>query len=75
MSHKPSEPASRPTPPQDRYLPGDPIPVPDASEANTESTWALFSDAPRPAEPDFLDTVPSSLLEEEHLASPPKKSE
>lgn len=75
MSHKPSEPASRPIPQQDHYLPGDPIPVPDASEANTESTWAHFSDLPRPAEPDFLDTVPSSLLEDEHLASAPRKAE
>lgn len=40
-------------------MPGDPIPVPDAVEANTASTWALFSDVPPPPEPDFLDTVPN----------------
>ena len=44
-------------------MPGDPIPVPQAVEANSESTWALFSDVPRLPEPDFLETVPMSLTE------------
>jgi hypothetical protein len=60
---------------QERYIPGDPIPVPDAVEANTESSWALFSDVPRRAEPDFLNTVPASLLDEELAAIVRKKTE
>lgn len=79
MNNKPPA----PTPPSasshekslDRYIPGDPIPVPDAIEANTESSWALFSDVPRPPEPDFLDTVPASLLDEELAAVVLKKME
>ncbi|MBK6567737.1 MAG: hypothetical protein IPI09_16450 [Burkholderiales bacterium] len=60
----PTKPAAPPTTPeQDRYMPGDPIPVPQAVEANSESTWALFSDVPRLPEPDFLETVPMSLTE------------
>lgn len=50
-------------------MPGDPIPVPDAVEANTESTWALFSDVPHQPEPDFLDTVPASMLYEDLAAT------
>ena len=53
----------------ERYMPGDPIPVPDAVEANTESTWALFSDVPHQPEPDFLDTVPASMLYEDLAAT------
>lgn len=49
-------------------MPGDPIPVPDATEANTESTWALFSDVQRQPDPEFLDTVPASVLDEEIAA-------
>lgn len=59
----------------ERYLPGDPIPVPDAVEANTESSWALFSEVPRQPEPDFLDTVPASLLEDELAATLRKRTE
>lgn len=76
---KPPEPAAPPKPerPQDRYMPGDPIPVPDAVEANTESTWALFSDVPRQPdpEPEFLDTVPASMLDEELAAKLRKRTE
>ena len=68
MINKPSVPNAPPKPPQERsqerYLPGDPIPVPEAIEADTESNWALFSDVPREPEPDFLDTVPASMLAE-----------
>ena len=58
-------------------MPGDPIPVPDAVEANTESSWALFSDVQRQPDPEFLDTVPASLLDEEIAAAmaPKKKTE
>lgn len=78
MNNKPPAPAPRPPAaerPTERYLPGDPIPVPDAIEANTESTWALFSDVPRQPEPDFLDTVPASMLEEDLAATLRKRTE
>ncbi|MES2949111.1 MAG: hypothetical protein V4858_11275 [Pseudomonadota bacterium] len=75
MNTKPPAPASKPATAAERYLPGDPIPVPDAVEANTESTWALFSDVPRQPEPDFLDTVPASMLDEELAAVLRKKTE
>ena len=52
-------------------MPGDPIPVPQAVEANSESTWALFSDVPRLPESDFLETVPMSLAEELLIRMPP----
>ncbi len=52
-------------------MPGDPIPIPDAVEADTESAWALFSGAPKPPEPDFLDTVPASILEEQAINTMP----
>ncbi len=55
-------------------MPGDPIPVPEAVEANSDSTWAMFSDSPPPPEGEFLDTVPASLLEEAALATPPNKN-
>lgn len=72
MNTKPKVPASRPAPDrdQDRYLPGDPIPVPHAVEADTESNWALFSNVVRPTEPDFLDTVPASMPQEPSVPPP-----
>lgn len=79
MNQKPPAPASTPPPKpersQERYMPGDPIPVPDAVEANTESSWALFSDVPRQPDPDFLDTVPASMLEEDIAATVRKRTE
>lgn len=60
---------------QDCYIQGDPIPVPHAVEANTDSSWALFSDMLRKPEPDFLDTVPVSPLDEELAAIVRKKTE
>jgi hypothetical protein len=44
------------------------------SEANTESTWALFSDAPPLPDTDFQDTVPASVLEEQALKAAPVAS-
>lgn len=83
MSTKPEHPAAKPPaassaqPAQERYMPGDPIPVPDATEANTESSWALFSDVKRQPDPEFLDTVPASLLDEDMVAgiAPKNKTE
>ncbi len=64
MKNKSDEPASTrsPTQAQDRYQPGDPIPVPEVSEANTESAWALFSELAQIAED--VKTVPASLMNE-----------
>ena len=79
MNNKQPTPAQRtaqtPEKLQERYMPGDPIPVPEAVEANTESTWALFSDVPRQPDPEYMDTVPASLLDEELAASGRKKTE
>ncbi|MES2585105.1 MAG: hypothetical protein V4627_20445 [Pseudomonadota bacterium] len=79
MNNKPPAATSPPPSSQERsperYMPGDPIPVPDAVEANTESTWALFSDVPRQPEPDFLDTVPASMLDEDLAATVRKRTE
>ena len=79
MNNKPPAPTSTPKSPQERtqerYLPGDPIPVPDAMESNTESNWALFSDVQSEPEPDFLDTVPASLLDEKLTGTPSKRTE
>lgn len=74
MSTKPPAPTPDPIPAQDRYMPGDPIPVAEAVEADSESTWAMFSNSPPPPEVEFLDTVPASLLEEAALATPPQKN-
>ena len=66
MSTKPAVPKS-PTAPE-RYMPGDPIPVPDAVEASSESAWALFNDGQPASDTDFLDTVPASILDEQTAA-------
>jgi hypothetical protein len=80
VTNKPSPPAfpsksSAPDKSKERYMQGDPIPVPDAVEANTESSWALFDDVPRPPEPEFLDTLPASLLDEKLVAPIRKQTE
>lgn len=49
---KPREPALEP------YVRGDPIPLPDASETNTETTWALFSELSATENMRYADTVP-----------------
>jgi hypothetical protein len=72
MNKKPPEPVTKPAPELDRYMPGDPIPVPHAVEADTESAWALFSDTARADEPDFVDTEPASALQEHSVSTPPK---
>lgn len=67
MKNEPEEPASTQPPTQaqaqDRYQPGDPIPVPEVSEANTESAWALFSELAK--DPDLQKTMPASLMDEQ----------
>jgi hypothetical protein len=64
MTKKPQEPAPYHTPDTDRYMPGDPIPVPHAVEADSESVWAHFTDTVQHDEPDFADTVAASSLED-----------
>ena len=48
-------------------MPGDPIPVADAVEADSESAWAHFSGLAHTEEPDFADTVPASAEEEQAI--------
>ena len=48
---------------EDRYLPGDPIPVPDAIETNTDSAWAMWQDSAQEPRPTFDETVPMTLEE------------
>lgn len=40
------------------YHPGDPIPAADATELNTDTTWALWSDLAASENRGFADTVP-----------------
>ncbi len=48
--------------PEDAYVPGDPIPVPEAVETNTDSAWALWNDSTQEAKTTGFDaTVPMSL--------------
>ncbi len=47
---------------EDGYLPGDPIPVPEAIEMDTDSAWAMWQDSTQePKPPTFDETVPMSL--------------
>lgn len=61
----PSAPAAaKPGPAGDRpYLPGDPIPTPEALERNTDSAWALFNHLQEGHERGFADTQPPGFLE------------
>ena len=57
--NKPGAPgAPPPKKPEDRYFPGDPIPVPEAIERDTDSAWAMWEDSVQPPSPDtnFADT-------------------
>ncbi len=74
MSAKPTDPNARKEPLAERYMPGDPIPAAEAVEANSESSWAMFSDSLSPQEADFPETVPASLGDLATLTTPPKKT-
>lgn len=65
MTKKTQEQTAPSTPETDRYMPGDPIPVPHAVEADSESAWAHFTADHADGEPDFADTVPASAQERE----------
>lgn len=43
LPHAPAAPARRPE--SDVYYPGDAIPVPDVIETDSDSAWAMWSDA------------------------------
>jgi len=65
---KPTPPAAAPTPaapepikPEDRYIPGDPIPVAEAVESDTESAWARFSEMPEDDDNEFPETQVAPL--------------
>lgn len=74
MPNKPPETVSKPAPDTDRYMQGDPIPVPEATEANSASAWALFSDTLPPQDTDFLDTVAAPHTDEPPVAPLPDKA-
>jgi hypothetical protein len=74
MKKKQQEPAANATRDTDQYMPGDPIPVPHAVEADSESVWAHFTDTAQPDEPDFADTVPASAMEISAIDNPLKNT-
>jgi len=47
--------------PEDRYVPGDPIPAAEAIEADSDSVWALFTEEPKEPEPEFPETQRAPL--------------
>ena len=51
------------------YLPGDPIPKPDAVEANSDSAWALFNELKGRQEARYAQTAPGGLTVPGSLAS------
>ena len=58
-------------PGEDRYLPGDPIPIAEAIETDTDSVWAMWQDSTQePKAPSFDETVPMSLEEASHTHWP-----
>ena len=50
------------TPGRDTYVPGDAIPVPEAIEKNSDSVWALWSDAVEGKTERDDETQPATLL-------------
>ena len=75
MASKPktdTRPGSGLTRPGDLYVPGDALPAPDVVEKDSDSVWALWSEAVNESEeqdeakekdrqPDFKETVPLDL--------------
>ena len=56
---KPSQPAP---PPPDSYVPGDMLPVPDVVEKDSDSVWALWTEATKEPAEKYLDTQPVTQL-------------
>lgn len=71
MAIKPKDPGRIPsglTQPDELYLPGDALPVPEVVEKNSDSVWALWSDVVQGVPPpdsatdeDFKETEPMDL--------------
>jgi hypothetical protein len=61
VSTEPITPPTQPKEDEDRYIPGDPIPAPDAIESDSDSDWARFSEMPPEDEDDFPETKLSPL--------------
>ena len=65
---KPTKPPANPL--QDSvdrpYVPGDPIPAPEAVERNTDTAWALFEDVAAKEQHRFADTAPMTRPGEVH---------
>lgn len=63
-AEKPAPPATVPASPQadtlNPYLPGDPIPKPEASETDTDTTWAEWADLAAAENRKFADTAPAT---------------
>jgi hypothetical protein len=55
------------------YVPGDPIPTAEVIEKNTDTVWAMWSDAVTKQENTFADTVPMSLEMLEEMLKKPSK--
>jgi hypothetical protein len=51
----------RPSPNEEPYIQGDPIPAPDAVEMNTETTWQLFADLEATENRRYADTAPMPI--------------
>ncbi len=48
--------------PGDHYLPGDPIPVPEASEGNSDSLWDLWQRSQQAQEAGYAETAPAAVV-------------
>ncbi|MFC5498100.1 hypothetical protein ACFPOE_11190 [Caenimonas terrae] len=60
QSATPAQPVRRSADTINPYLPGDPIPKPEAVEKDTDTTWAEFADLQAVQNRGFADTAPAS---------------
>jgi hypothetical protein len=67
--HKPSV-APRPPTFDETYFPGDPIPVAEATEKDSDTTWALWADLVANENIGFADTVPTTAPQAVPVAQP-----
>lgn len=59
---------------EDAYMPGDPIPVPEAIETDTDSAWAMWQDSTQePKTTTFDETVPMRLEDTPPTGTPQGK--
>ncbi len=59
-SSKPTQPTSNKSV-EERYLPGDLIPVAEAIETDSDSVWAMWQDSNHEPKPIFDETLPMAL--------------